>query len=311
MMYSHTLTASIVLAADLFHSIDTGAPDAETESKRDTLAMALEVFSEQVQDKVSARGLKITIESSRRVLTFVAFLPSHFFLLLIFVSLHSGLFFEQEKRRARRTALGLTGQTSVDEKPFAEILHQLASQFDHIETAMLPSQPANGSLILSPALPQPPAITAAGVSNGVGVGGENPLGSNQFWNGVDLTLPASNVVGADASNSMPMNSFASGLFQGASFRLLLSLFSGLTLFSLSDLGLIPYGNGQSYDYWSQPQAGDMQMQGLGGPGGGGGSTGSSSTETSPLDLATFLGVGGSGTTEDATQLLLTQMAGGW
>lgn len=74
MMYSHTLSASIVLAADLFHSIDTGAPDAETESKRDTLAMALEVFSEQIQDKVSSPHLRVTIDSARRVLTYALFI---------------------------------------------------------------------------------------------------------------------------------------------------------------------------------------------------------------------------------------------
>lgn len=34
MMYSHTLSAAIVLAADLYHTIDGGAPDAEIESKK-------------------------------------------------------------------------------------------------------------------------------------------------------------------------------------------------------------------------------------------------------------------------------------
>lgn len=102
-------------------------------------------------------------------------------------------------------------------------------------------------------------------------------------------------------------SFATGLFQVRPPSPPIS-FTSSRLHPLSqDLGLIPFGNGQSYDYWTNPPP-PASAYGLGG---GGGGTDSSSTETSPLDLAAFLGVGASGTSEDATQVLLTQMAGGW
>jgi hypothetical protein len=125
MMYSHTLSASIVLAADLFHAIDTGASETETESKREVLAMGLEVFSEKIQSKVASKHLRMIIESARRVLTCVSSLltASRAFRSSDFPtsSFCSGLFLEQEKRRARRAAFSVTGEVPSDEKPFAEV----------------------------------------------------------------------------------------------------------------------------------------------------------------------------------------------
>jgi hypothetical protein len=70
------------------------------------------------------------------------------------------------------------------------------------------------------------------------------------------------------------------------------------------LGLIPFSDGQSFDYWTQAQPAAAQpMAGFDAAGGG--------ADTSPLDLAAFLGVGAMGNTDQATQALLSQMAGGW
>ncbi|GAA5873880.1 hypothetical protein JCM8547_008629 [Rhodosporidiobolus lusitaniae] len=270
MMYSHSLSASIVLAADLFHAIDTGASATETESKKEVLAMALEVFSEKVQEGVASRHLRLIIESARRVLT--------------------GLFLEQEKRRARRVAYAASGETPADEKPFAEILQALAHQVDAASSADQPppstSQPSNGALILSPAAPQPPTPAIGNASL------NDPLGMMAMAGvAFDPTLP--NPYNADALGPLP--GLRNGLWQ--------------------DMGLIPFGdgvNGSGFNtYWAQGQPGVPPMQNSSGVGLGSldGSTGSN--ETSPLDLAAFLGVGSTGTSEQATQALLSQMAGGW
>ncbi|GAA5842582.1 hypothetical protein JCM11251_004909 [Rhodosporidiobolus azoricus] len=257
MMYSHSLSASIVLAADLFHAIDMGASETETVIKREVLAMALEVFSEKIQNKVASKHLRIIIESARRVLT--------------------GLFLEQEKRRARRAALAVTGETPSNEKPFAEILHDLAHQVNPFGGARhggpVVSQPSNGNLILSSAaqeLPTPVPLVP------------DPLGLAPPPTGFDTTLPSAY---PEITYPGPVNnSLTSNLFQ--------------------DLGLIPFSDGQSFDYWSQPQPTVAQpLSGIDGLGGG--------ADTSPLDLAAFLGVGASGNADQATQALLSQMAGGW
>ncbi|GAA5857617.1 hypothetical protein JCM8547_004298 [Rhodosporidiobolus lusitaniae] len=44
MIYSHTLSSTIVLAANLFHLVDTDAPAAAIDTEQDFLAMALEIF---------------------------------------------------------------------------------------------------------------------------------------------------------------------------------------------------------------------------------------------------------------------------
>ncbi|GAA5908273.1 hypothetical protein JCM6882_006789 [Rhodosporidiobolus microsporus] len=260
MMYSHTLSASIVLAADLFHAIDTGASETETESKREILAMALEVFSEKVQNRVASRHLRVIIESARRVLT--------------------GLFLEQEKRRVRRAALAVTGETPSNEKPFAEILQNLARQVDGSSAAdarksPVVSQPSNGNLILSPAPNQVPTPTAIPLA-------PDPLSLAPLPSGFDATLPSAYT----ATNPGPVNnSLTNNLFQ--------------------DLGLIPFSDGQSFDYWTQAQPAAAQ------PMAGSYDGSSSGADTSPLDLAAFLGVGANGNTDQATQALLSQMAGGW
>ncbi|GAA5923190.1 hypothetical protein JCM1841_005923 [Sporobolomyces salmonicolor] len=111
MMYSHSLSAAIVLAADLYHSIDIGATDAEIEGKKDTLVMGLEIFSERVQSQVASRYLHHIIEQARRVL--------------------SGLFLEVEKRRARKAARAAAGTDGAEkEEAFADILQRLTRDAD-------------------------------------------------------------------------------------------------------------------------------------------------------------------------------------
>ncbi|GAA6027373.1 hypothetical protein JCM8097_007805 [Rhodosporidiobolus ruineniae] len=186
MMYSHSLSAAIVLAADLFHAISIDASETETESKKEVLAMALEVFSEEIQNKVQSNHLKVIIESARRVLT--------------------GLFLEAEKRRVRRAAHAGTSDGPINEKPFAEILQALARTVDG---ATLPrpgepvSQPSNGAVILSPAPQQqqdPTTQLADPLGGAFGVG--------------TYTLDPSFPVSYPGNPSEPVNnSLTSGLLQ--------------------------------------------------------------------------------------------------
>ncbi|GAA6022558.1 hypothetical protein JCM10207_006585 [Rhodosporidiobolus poonsookiae] len=255
MMYSHSLSAAIVLAADLYHAIDTGASETEVESKREVLAMALEVFSESVQEKVASPHLRYIIEQARRVLT--------------------GLFFEQEKRRARRAAMAVSGSFALNEKPFAEILQNLARETDFSwERNGVPStsQPSNGNVTLSPA----PAAAAATVPT------PNPDPNNFFG------LTASTTFDPTLPTPYPENPGVGPLNNSFSTNL------------LQDMGLINLG-GQNFDYWSQatiPEAGAV-------------SAGVEGQETSPLDLSAFLGVGAAGNNEQAAQALLNQLTGGW
>ncbi|GJN89171.1 hypothetical protein Rhopal_002145-T1 [Rhodotorula paludigena] len=111
MMYSHSLTAAIVLSADLYHSIDIGATDVEIDSKDELLALSVELFSEKLQHKVASRHLRTILAAGRRVL--------------------SGLCSEQARRRARRKARIAAGQDPLaGEKSFAEILLALAREVD-------------------------------------------------------------------------------------------------------------------------------------------------------------------------------------
>jgi len=95
--------ASIVLAADLFHHIDNGASTAEIESKKEHLMIALEIFGEVTEKKIQSRHLRAIIVQARRIL--------------------SGLFFEVEKRRARRMARIAQGRGGdpVQEEPFNDV----------------------------------------------------------------------------------------------------------------------------------------------------------------------------------------------
>ncbi|BGP15892.1 hypothetical protein JCM10213v2_003884 [Rhodosporidiobolus nylandii] len=188
MMYSHSLSAAIVLAADLFHAIDTGASDAETGSKREVLAMALEIFSETVQEKVASRHLRLIIASARSVLTRVSSLrPS------------VTAWLTQSKRRTRRAAHAVRGEGATAEKPFAEILQALARQFDGAAEHKPLSQPSHASIVLSP-IPQPASSPNPA----------DPLGLLHTAN-IDVTLPSP--FAGNVNAGPPHNSLTSNLFQ--------------------------------------------------------------------------------------------------
>ncbi|GAA5981692.1 hypothetical protein JCM10908_004568 [Rhodotorula pacifica] len=129
MLYSHSLTAATVLAADLFHSTDTDASDAEIASKRDNFQLALDIFSETVQQKINSKMMRRIVKAARHVL--------------------SGLHEEQQKRHVRRLARKATGQPQVTEPTFAELLHTLSSELDAsqapktLEGAQQVSKPAS------------------------------------------------------------------------------------------------------------------------------------------------------------------------
>ncbi|GAA5871056.1 hypothetical protein JCM3774_005099 [Rhodotorula dairenensis] len=125
MLYSHSLTAATVLAADLFHSTDTDATDAEIASKRDNFQLALDVFSERVQQKLGSKTLRRIVAAARHVL--------------------SGLHMEQQKRRARRLARKATGQSDANEPTFAELLHTLSSEIDGRPGHAVPEAPQSSS----------------------------------------------------------------------------------------------------------------------------------------------------------------------
>ncbi|GAA5897588.1 hypothetical protein JCM5296_003731 [Sporobolomyces johnsonii] len=259
MMYSHSLSAAIVLAADLYHSIDIGATDAEIEGKKDTLVMALEIFSEKVQSQVCSHYLHHIIEQARRVL--------------------SGLFFEVEKRRARKAARSVAGPDGgAKEEAFADILQRLtrdvepAAAFPHNQ----PTDQGCATMCSSAAPPSAPALPPPQTL------------PTQFTPHVDA-LPNFDTpsYGLDAS------SFAS--LPGATENAFPTTF-------LSDMGLINLGSGQMFDYWSQGNDG-LQS----------GANGSTSSGPSPPDIdLSFLGVGEAGSNrQDAAQALLNQLTGGW
>ncbi|GAA5904148.1 hypothetical protein JCM8208_003460 [Rhodotorula glutinis] len=271
MMYSHTLSAAIVLGADLYHAIDGGAPDAEIESKKSTFALSLEIFGRDIQDKVASRHLRVIIEAGRRVLT--------------------GLFAEQVQRRARIGARRAAGDDTSSERSFAEILQSYAREMDVAPTprtvpvGLISACDQGHYEIPSLASPLPPTGTAAAAASRL------PEPDLSVWNPGPPTAP----------NAVPLPSDYGGSFS-----------SNL----LADMGLINTG-GQTWDYWTQNGA---DTNGLGGGGtphptsgadGGGGSSGFVSHDGSSLDLSAFLGGGAPVNTQDAAQVLLNQLTGGW
>jgi len=82
---------------------------------------------------------------------------------------------------------------------------------------------------------------------------------------------------------------------------------------MQDMGLMNMG-GHTWDYWSQNGADGTPQpsSGGGGSGGaGGGPGGFVSQDGSGLDLSAFLGGGAPVNTQDAAQVLLNQLTGGW
>ncbi|BGP57169.1 hypothetical protein JCM8202v2_004809 [Rhodotorula sphaerocarpa] len=68
MLYSHSLSAATVLAAAIFHAIDTDASEPELQSLRDNYQLVLDIFSEKVQSIVRSRLLRSIISAARHLL---------------------------------------------------------------------------------------------------------------------------------------------------------------------------------------------------------------------------------------------------
>ncbi|GAA5958954.1 hypothetical protein JCM8115_000702 [Rhodotorula mucilaginosa] len=167
MLYSHSLTAATVLAADLFHSTDTDATDAEVASKRDNFQLALDVFSESVQQKLGSKTLRRIVAAARHVL--------------------SGLYEEQKKRRTRHMVRKATGQKDSSEPTFAELLLALSSEIDGRPGRATPEAPQSTSTVLAApsngSLPTPSSMTTNGYSNN-NMGNSTPT----IPNGVDTAF---------------------------------------------------------------------------------------------------------------------------
>ncbi|GAA5839527.1 hypothetical protein JCM5353_002777 [Sporobolomyces roseus] len=263
-LYSHSLSASIVLAADLFHHIDNGATTAEIESKKEHLLIALEIFSEQTEKKIQSRHLQAIIGQARRIL--------------------SGLFFEVEKRRARRMARVAQGRGGepVQEEPFNDILSRIARED--------PTAPIAANQQPRPALPQQQPVPQPDLSTSQAFPpsfAPNPATLASY----SLPTPAS-YASSDTLNNGSSSSFP-GMQPDPS-----QLFSNTFL---SDLGLLNV-DGHMLDYYGQP------------PSNGSGSAGGPSPSDT-VDLS-FLGFssefnGGAVNPPDATQALFSTLTGGW
>ncbi|KAL8287023.1 hypothetical protein RQP46_004029 [Phenoliferia psychrophenolica] len=99
-IYTSTLAASLVLFMDLFHSIDTDAPEASINEKKDVLLKSSLIFNTQV----TSPALREVVEQGRRIL--------------------DGLFVAEESRRMNRAAhtlISSSGQPS-------EVLHRIGHQ---------------------------------------------------------------------------------------------------------------------------------------------------------------------------------------
>ncbi|BGP24434.1 hypothetical protein JCM10295v2_003347 [Rhodotorula toruloides] len=251
MMYSHSLTSAIVLAADLYHAIDEGCTDAELESKKEVLAMSLEIFSEDIEKKVASHHLRNIISSARKVL--------------------SGLLFEQEKRRARRLARMMSGDSSSTERSFAEILQALARELE-------PEQIAASS---AASVGTVPVRAMSSTSTPVSMPSVNP------GNAAILATPNLFTTRSKPDEALSSNTYGDALSGSFSSNL------------LQDMGLINLG-GQTWDYWSPGVVST-----------GAGSAAAPAFSFDPQAFGASMTPGASESTEQTTQALLQQLVGGW
>ncbi|BGP47966.1 hypothetical protein JCM10450v2_003835 [Rhodotorula kratochvilovae] len=271
MMYSHTLSAAIVLFADLYHAIDIDAPDAEIESKKETLALSLEVFAKDIQDKVASRHLRVIIEAARRVLT--------------------GLFAEQAQRRLRIAARRASGDTSTSERSFAEILQSFAREIDGTPTApggtplMIPGCQAGHYEI--------PSLSAAAASTSRATAA---LPQQQY----QPDLSAWNPGPATALSGVSLPSDHGGTFSN-------NLLADMGLINLGGQTWDYWTQGGASGNVST----GLPTPAGGGAGGGGAGAEFAGGSGAELDLSAFLGVGAPANTQDAAQALLNQLTGGW
>ncbi|KAM0787620.1 hypothetical protein ACM66B_003686 [Microbotryomycetes sp. NB124-2] len=101
--YSHTLSAALVLFADLFHAIDSGEPSDELDKKTDFLVMAYTIFSRS--EDIASSILRSVAQQGAKVI--------------------SGLFMAEKKRRRFREA-----GSKQPAEPFAKILQQITHELD-------------------------------------------------------------------------------------------------------------------------------------------------------------------------------------
>ncbi|GAA6062125.1 hypothetical protein JCM10212_003160 [Sporobolomyces blumeae] len=320
-MFSHSLSASIVLAADLFHHIDAGSTAAEIEGKKENLALALEIFSVETERRVRSKHLKAIVGQARRVL--------------------SGLFLEVEKRRARRMAFAASGKSpeaGAKEEPFADVLARITRELPaaapptnqrpvgqvdpnaYSSSSTAPYAQGGDPYGSHPAVPstssapQGPHATSAfpGMTNPSSNGSSSIL---EFGpNGAGGALPGLGGLPTGGGAGADVGTNSSDPFSAA---------------FLSDLGLLDF-NGQPIDYYGNsssnaststyPSYGVVgQSHHHNGHGHGAGSSSGSTTSSiqggpSPSDSfdLSFLGVNGAvGAGQDATQALFNQLTGGW
>ncbi|GAA6049643.1 hypothetical protein JCM3770_005050 [Rhodotorula araucariae] len=275
MMYSHTLSAAIVLFADLYHAIDVDAPDAELESKKDTLALSLEVFAKEVQDKVASRHLRVIIEAARRVLT--------------------GLFAEQAQRRLRIAARRASGDNTTSERSFAEILQSFAREID-----VTPGAPDGTPLVVPgcvsghyevPSL----AVAASTSAPAVAAAPQPPFHSD---------LSAWNPGPATAHGGVSLPSDHGGTFSN-------NLLADMGLINMGGQTWDYWTQGGA----SGTVSAGLQTPASAGPGASGGVGAGTAdfvgADGAGFDLSAFLGVGAPANTQDAAQALLNQLTGGW
>ncbi|GAA5910772.1 Zn(II)2Cys6 transcription factor [Sporobolomyces salmoneus] len=322
-LYSHSLSASIVLAADLFHHIDIGTNSAEIEEKKENLALALEIFSEKGSNRVRSGHLKMIISQARRIL--------------------SGLFLEVEKRRVRRMArLGGQGSSTQnqsqemgkEEESFAEILARIAKEDPSAPLALNQPQPSTSNTVQAPSstssnsLPGPSRSTptsfpASYASMSAPASSSLPPSHQTQWN--PSSFPSTSSSGGFTSSlpttTQPPPPTTNVNGNGGVDELFSNNF-------LSDLGLLSNSQGQLIDYYasSQPNppaapGGNGAMYSSSNGGGSGGSGGPSPSDS--FDLAFFglgteegnqfgaMGGGPAGSGQDATQVLFNQLTAGW
>ncbi|KAJ5730331.1 uncharacterized protein N7483_004839 [Penicillium malachiteum] len=183
-VYSHTLSAAMVLFLDLFWSIDHNLPPAEVDEKTRTIFMVGEIFS--MYSEISNTPLRRIVESAFRII--------------------SELISESQSRRsameARNFNMSSPQQPFMKPPPFSEVLRRISRNMtlsnnssrlaDSGSTAMMASQLPSSSYQQSPyaggasakTYEQPPLqdFLSSGFYNALGVQDESDPTFSNLWN---------------------------------------------------------------------------------------------------------------------------------
>ncbi|ORY80238.1 hypothetical protein BCR35DRAFT_304422 [Leucosporidium creatinivorum] len=193
-IFSHALGATIVLFADLFHSIDKDASEHVIECKKNVLVKAYDIFSRHSQ--ISAPGLRVIVQQGRRIM--------------------SGLFMAEEKRRATRAACTLSNNTPAQPvESFAQVLQHISREIEVSAAQDLPlptPSPAPSSTLNSAPLftfPIPSAFLPPPANDPISqeiFGGSGDTFTSQFFR--DLGLPPTTAAGS--GNGVPATAGGEG-----------------------------------------------------------------------------------------------------